>query len=483
MLTILMIKELKAIIQSPKFVGTFAVCAVLMFLSVYIGIREYQASVRQYETAGRLTEQRMQEQSSWFRVTNRAHRAPNPLQIFASGLSYDIGRFSEINAQEGVRLRHSVYSDDPIFAVFRFIDFTFIVQIVLSLFAVLFTYDAVSGEREGGTLRLVFSNVVPRAHYLFAKCAGAWLGLVVPICVPIMLCVLLVVVSGVPLSATHWARLFTLLGGSLLFFTFFIVAGVCISTFTRRSSISFLLALVAWIAFVLVIPRAGVLAAGHLVSVPSVAEIEGRRDGFAKDRWADFYDQIHKHWATRDDGSRPAGEQDDEELWNWMQVEDSLRREVEREIDDFENKLAADLRRRREVQERVGLSLSRFSPAAAYQLAAMSLAGTGIGLKSQYEDGLGEYRERYKQFVEKKQEESGHAGGIMISISSENGFQISQSRKGAGLDFGELPRFDSPQTTYAAALPSAVTDFGLLAFYTLFAFAGAFVRFLRYDVR
>ena len=39
MLTTLIIKELKAIIQSPKFVGTFAVCAVLMILSVYIGIR------------------------------------------------------------------------------------------------------------------------------------------------------------------------------------------------------------------------------------------------------------------------------------------------------------------------------------------------------------------------------------------------------------------------------------------------------------
>ncbi|MFC1476055.1 ABC transporter permease subunit [Candidatus Zixiibacteriota bacterium] len=483
MLTTLIIKELKAIIQSPKFVGTFAVCAVLMFLSVYVGIREYQASVRQYETAGRLTEQRMQEQSNWYAVDNRAHRAPNPLQIFASGLSYDIGRFSEINAEEGIKLRHSVYADDPIFALFRFIDFTFIVQIVLSLFAVLFTYDAVNGEREGGTLRLVFSNAVPRAHYLFAKCAGAWLGLVIPICVPIILCVLLVMVTGVPLSALHWAKLLTLIGVSLLFFTFFIVAGVCISTFTRRSSISFLLALVVWMAFVLVIPRAGVLAAGQLISVPSVAEIEGRRDGFAKAKWAEFYEQISRRWESREDGSCPAEEADDEEMWGWMQVEDSLRKEVEREIDEFESKLAADLRRRREAQERLGLSLGRFSPAAAYQLAAMSLAGTGIDLKSRYEDALSEYRARFKQFVEKKQEESGHAGGIMISISSEGGFNISQSREGPGLDFGELPRFDPPSTAYAVALAPAITDFGLLAFYTILAFVAAFIRFLRYDVR
>jgi ABC-type transport system involved in multi-copper enzyme maturation permease subunit len=483
MMRTLISKELRAITQSPKFVGTFAVCAVLMFVSVYVGIREYQASVRQYETAQRLTEQRLQEQTNWFSVANRVHRAPNPLQIFVSGLSYDIGRFSEINTEEGIKLRHSVYSDDPIFAVFRFVDFTFIVQIVLALFAVLFTYDAVNGEREGGTLRLVFANAVPRARYLLAKCAGAWLGLVIPLCVPLTFCLLLVTTMGVPLSASHWARLLTFLGVSLLYFTFFIVAGVCLSTFTRRSNVSFLLALVVWLVVVLVIPRAGVLAAGRLVTVPSVAEIEGRRDGFAKAKWAEFYDQVGRRWERREEESDPHEEMDDEEMWGWMQVEDSLRREVERDIDEFESKLAVELRRRRETQERLGLSLGRLSPTAAYQLAAMALAGTSLELKSRYEDALNEYRERFKEFVTAKQQESGPAGGIMISITDEGGFEINHLREGPGIDYHELPRFTAPRLTYATALLPALTDIGVLAFYTLLAFAGAFVRFLYYDVR
>ena len=84
------------------------------------------------------------------------------MQIFASGVNNDIGRLSNISTWTEVKLRQSTYSDDSLFALFRFIDFTFIVQVVLSLFAILFTYDTINGERESGTLKLAFSNAVPR---------------------------------------------------------------------------------------------------------------------------------------------------------------------------------------------------------------------------------------------------------------------------------------------------------------------------------
>jgi ABC-type transport system involved in multi-copper enzyme maturation permease subunit len=198
MFSILIKKELRAIIYSPKFTVTFAVCAVLMLLSVYIGINEYNQSVTQYRTAQELAEQRMSETTAWPNLTNKAQREPNPLQIFTGGLNYDIGRWSLINRENSIKLQHTHYSDNPIYAVFRIIDFSFIVQFILTLFAILFTFDAVNGEREKGTLQLVFSNPVSRARYLLAKCAGSWLGLVIPISIPILLSLLLVLIFKVP---------------------------------------------------------------------------------------------------------------------------------------------------------------------------------------------------------------------------------------------------------------------------------------------
>ena len=150
MLSTLIQKELKAIILSPKFTATFLICSLLMLLSVYIGIQEFQNSTKQYDAGRQLIDEGAREATSWNSLRYRTYRAPDPMMVFVSGLNYDIGRWSAINHQNMVKLRNSSYSDDPIFAVFRFVDFAFIVQVVLSLFAIMFTYDAVNGEREEG---------------------------------------------------------------------------------------------------------------------------------------------------------------------------------------------------------------------------------------------------------------------------------------------------------------------------------------------
>lgn len=484
MFSILIKKELKTILTSPKFTVTFAVCALLMLLSVYIGINEYNQSVTQYRTTRELAEQQMTETTAWPNLTDKVQRKPNPLQIFAGGLNYDIGRWSLINRESGIKLKHTHYSDNPIYAVFRIIDFSFIVQFILTLFAILFTFDAVNGEREKGTLQLVFSNPISRARYLLAKCAGAWLGLVIPISIPVLLSLLVVIIFRVPLDNSDWAKIIFFLGLSLLLFSFFIVLGVLISTLMRRSSISFLTSLVIWVILVLIIPRAGVLAASQMVYVPRVAEIEGQRDAFAKDKWAEFEAKMEDIWIERStDSEGGCASNDDEKLWKWMKEDDAARKEVEIEIEDYYAELKEDFRRRKAVRERLAATISRISPASAYQLAAMSLTDTDIALKTRYEDSMNSYRTMFNDYVGKKAEESGPAGQIMIRFSSEDGFDMSSFDSDQSLDLSSLPRYQHPHRFFSDSFSPAIIDFGILGVYTLLVFAGAFLRFLKYDIR
>lgn len=488
MLATLIQKELKAILLSPKFAATFATCAVLILLSIFIGIQDYRAAVKQYEAAQRLNEQEMREQSSWRVISSRVYRRPDAIQILVSGVNNDIGRLALVNSMESIKLRNSSYSDDPIFAVFRFIDFVFIVQVVLSLFAILFTFDAVNGEREGGTLKLVFSNAIPRAQYILAKFLGSWLGLVLPLLIPVLLGILLIMLYRVPTDGIFWLKVVALLGISILFFTFFIAFGVLMSSLTRSSSVSFLLALVMWVLFVLIIPRAGVMAAGQIVSVPSVAEIEGQQDRLEKESWDKHMKDMSARWRSREtqmEGMSPEQREAyrDEHEWEWMEEEDQARKAMQKEINDFSIKLNEDLRNRKAQQERLGFAFSRFSPASAYQLAAMHLAGTDLTLKTRYEDAMQNYRNTFTAFTEKKQKEAGGIGGIRITIDSEKGFSVSGDRDKGSLDLSELPRFQAPAQTFAAALAPTLIDWGLLVLCTIGAFAGAFVVFLRYDVR
>ena len=484
MLRTLIHKELRAVIVSPKFTITFTVCSILLIMSVLIGIHEYKQAVVQHDTVKELAEERLQQVSSWHAVSYREHRRPSPLQIFTSGLSYDLGRWSNIDANSTVKLQNSIYSDDPIFAVFRMMDFTFIVQIIFSLLAILFTFDAINGEKEQGTLRLVFANAVPRVKYILAKCIGAWLGLSIPILIPILISLLLVVLFQVTMTFDEWLRLILLIGTSLLYMTLFIVIGVFVSVLARRSSVSFLLSLVFWIAFVLIIPRGGVMAAGQLVKVPRLAEVEGWRDAFAKSSWEQYYAEGNKRWIQeRDDTADDNEEEDEGDMWVQMKLEDSLRKEVTRGIETYEATLLEDWHNKQQAQQKVGFILSRFSPAATYQLAAMSLANTDLKVKTAYESSLREYRESFNQYVENKSADAGlGAGSIMITMDSEKGMDITTGRDKA-IDTSDKPLYTHPQVVLADVLPEVMLNIGILIFMIGLALIGAFTKFMKFDVR
>ncbi|MBN1163595.1 MAG: ABC transporter permease subunit [Candidatus Krumholzibacteriota bacterium] len=485
----LVIKELKVYFTSPKFLFTFIACSVLIILSVSIGVQDYQGDLKRYQTARQLERQMLEERTSWAFLGTRAFIVPDPMQILSSGITNDIGRFSPVSATDAVGLRSSAYSNDPIFAVFRLLDLNFIFLAVLSLFAILFTYDSVNGEREAGTLRLTFSNPVPRVKYIVAKFAGAWLGLVIPLLIPLLVSALIIVLTGVPLADGRAVRLVLFLGVSLVYFSFFIGLGLLVSSLTRRSSVSFLVLLVAWVSLTLIIPRIGVMAAGKIIAVPSAAEVNARIDTFSKDRWKSYTDDLIRLGRERRDlmaGMTEAEKEafrDDNE-WTWMEENDRLRKAVQSDIKDFTRRVQEDHLNREAQRERLAFRLTRISPASAYQLSAMNIAGTDTGLKSRYQQAIEDYRETFLQYTERKDRESGGGmGGININFDTEKGLSVQTPRDRKTIDIVDMPLFQPPLRSGREVLSDTLTDLALLVLYAAAVLGGAFVAFLRYDVR
>lgn len=469
-------KELRAILHSPKFLGSFLTGSILILISLGIGLGEYRTARRQYEAASALSGQELSEQTSWMRLNTKAFRVPDPMLAFVSGVSYDLGRFTPIAAAGPVQLTHSAYADDPLFALFRIFDLAFLVSVVLSLLALLFTYDAVCGEKEDGTLRLVFSQGVPRAKFLLAKGLGAWLGLVVPLSIPLTLGVLVLVLAGLPLDGGHWIRLGALLGASLLLFTFFIALGLLVSTLAKRSGHAFLSALLIWVVLVLIVPRASVVAASRIVTVPAVAEIEGRVAAFSRDQMRAFT----QSFLTAGAGATCSEGSDHEELTNTIEMR---RQEMEREVDSFRDRLMEEMRGRRQTQERLAFRLARLSPVAAFQLAAMELAETDVNLKTRFEDAARAFRTDFLSFAQRKEAESGGTDALRIRINPQSGASVSRPRAAVALDLAAAPRFEAPVRAAGVPLATSAASFGWLAVSALLAFAGAFARFRNYDVR
>ena len=480
MLGILIQKELKAILLSPKFSAIFSVCSILIIMSIYIGIQDYKAAMAHYETTNALVDQEMREQTNWVTVNPSVTRYPDPMQIFVTGIHNDIGRQSPISQTAAIKLHNSHYSSNTIFAVFRSMDLMFIVQIVLSLFAILFTYDAINGEKETGTLKLNFANAVPRSRYIIAKLIGSWLGLVIPLLIPLLLGVVLVLIYRIPMSITHWLQFSLFLGVSILYFTFFICLGVLMSSLTRQSSSSFLYLLVIWVSFVLIIPRAGVMISGQIIPVPTAAEISSQLSQKSRELFGQMFENMEKR--SREIQSSLEGLSDDERRSRMQELSDEFQEEsredqekVRQEIAKYDDLLNEDWRSRKAEREKLGFALSRFSPASAYQLAVMDLAGTGISLKTGYEDQLRLYRELFNTFRSKKIAESGGGAFIMRRPDRNN--------KPKPLDLSDVPKFELAKTDLDRVLQSTLIDIGILSIYILIALAGTCIAFVRYDVR
>ncbi len=495
MLSTIILKELKSIIASPKFVITFAACSIMILLSVWVGIQDYRVDVARTDAAMDINTQALQTKT-WSAIHTRAFRHPDPMQIFVSGVHNDVGRLSDIREAEEVKLKNSVYSDDTIFAVFRLVDFAFIIQIVISLLAILFTYDAINGEREGGTLQLTFSNSVPRAKFILGKLIGSWMGLVIPLLIPILISILLILIMKIPMTPLHWQKLGGLLFVSMLYFTFFIALGLLTSALVRRSATSFLISLVIWVFLVFIVPRAGVMTAGQLVDVPSVAEMESRKAAFSKEQSDLMQETMMKR--SQELSKRLMAMSPEERKLNskkfsdeFRQELDKLRKEQEAERAEYARRLNEDRRNRQAHQERLGFILSRFSPTSAFRLAAMDLASTDILLKSRAENAMQDFRSGLLELAEEKLKEEDDSDGIrgrgimITSMKKDDGsvavkFKMSDPPT---VDPSDVPVFIEKPRDFSETASGTLVDIGLLAIYSIVAFCITFVAFLRYDVR
>ncbi len=478
MLGTLIEKELKAILLSSKFVAVFAVCSILIVLSVYIGIDEYRTSVNHYEAVNAQLDQQLREETNWSWLRTNIVRHPDPMKIFVTGINNDIGRQSPISQNIVVKLYGSRYSDQLLFSIFRSMDLMFIVQIVLSLFAILFTYDSICGEKESGTLKLNFANPIPRTSYIIAKLIGSWLGLVIPLLIPLLLGLVLVLIYRIPMTTANWIQLFLLIGISVLYFSFFICLGVLLSSLTKSPSGSFLYLLVIWIGFVLIIPRAGVMTAGQFVKVPPTAEISSKLIQKRIELSEQFNTWIEEHFKNIElilkSMSNEERQNRTQEIYEQSNKEMTEKQtEHMQEVDKYYTSLIEDWRNRKAELEKLGLSLSRFSPASAYQLAAMDLTGTGLSLKSRYEDQLHGYKDIFSKFCAKKAEEEGN--GTSMGVAGDS--------KTKTIDISQIPEFKYVNPELAQVLQTTVIDMGILSFYILISIAGTFIAFHRYDVR
>lgn len=330
-------KETVANLLSYKFFVVVLLAAILVATSFFVMARDFKARRADYQLI-------RPEPGAPIAVL-----PPHALSIFAKGLEESLTRSFEV-AATGIDVRAGQASGNVVFSFFPAPDLAYIIKVVLSLVAILFGFDAISREKEAGTLKLALSNAVSRSSLLLGK----WIGNFASLAVPFLLVVGLglAVMSFDPdlrLSAAELGRFALILAAGLAYIALFLSLGLFVSSLVRRSATSLVVLLLAWSVLVFVLPNLGTLLARQLVDVPSVKALSEKR--------AQIWTREVLKTYTEEGG--------------WDERVAAMNEEFDRMEEEY--------RRKFERLVRLSRSLNRVSPAASFMDAATEIAGTGIG--------------------------------------------------------------------------------------------------------
>jgi ABC-type transport system involved in multi-copper enzyme maturation permease subunit len=461
-------KEILDNITSPKFVFTFLLCAVLILLSVYTGVANYGAEKKEFTAAVALNKKNMESQptfSSLAGIGIKINKPPQVLGTVVNGIEEAVGRVAPVNTAADPNLVDSKYGSNPVFAVFGALDLMFIVKIVLSLFAILFTYDTIVGEKEKGTLKLALSNDVPRDRLILGKAIGGYISLLMPLLIPLVLSlIILVVAPNLALNGGDWARLFLIFLMFFFYLSVFFSLGLFISARTSRSSTSFLVLLFIWVVFVMVIPKVAVITASQIKPIPSVHELTAKKDAFLQQIQMESLKAV-REWQENIRAKPPKDPKAASEMY--LKFAQDLQQQLTAKIDENNAALERDYQLRKKAQQNLAVNLSRISPASALTFGSMTLARTGIDEYDRFLASARSYKPIYTKWINSK-------------MSDSFNLQTFEQKK---IKLDDMPQFSLAPESLAKSLVRTLPDYVLMVVMIIVFFVGAYVSFLRYDVR
>ena len=458
-------KELHHYLLDFRFISILVVCTALAGLSLYVGIGRSSRELSEYRAVSGENRRFLEESlaKGVLRDVDEQgvmwNRRPEILSPIVYGLSGVLGKEVLVKYQSFLLFVDSDYAVDPIHALFGTLDFAFIVQVVMSLCALLLTYDAICGEKESGTLRVYASFSVPRSHIALAKLIGASIASLIPFAVPYLLAAAVLALSpGMGLKPDDWARLGVLTGVFSLYITVFAAFGLLVSALSQRRMTAFLVVLGLWTIWLFAVPNLAVLLAQGMAPVESIYRTEEKANAF---RW-----DIRE---AREAESRQYWSEIQGKVWERPEARQQVIRDGNKRIQDrwdaefhLRQKNLLESRRNMLRQQQSVLAVaSSISPAGSAAFAAMDLARTGTVQHQQIEDALHTYSVYLASFIQKKREQPREGRDLtdFVWFSYENRESVN---------------------TCAERILVYILHLAVLA---VLGFAGAFVGLLRYDVR
>lgn len=466
-------KELTESLLSARFLVSGVVAILLVVTTILVLTNSYGEQYRDYQNRVRQQDGFIDHYGHYNRFgwMSRQMRQPSYFQVLVLGIDREA--------------RQENFLSNPVGALLSRLDFVTIVTIIFSLMAILVSYDAISGEREAGTLRLLLAAGAPRRSILLGKFLGGLAGVLIPFSLGVLVGYLSIAFSpAVQLTGRDFAVFGGLMATSWLYIAVFFAVGLFFSGSSRTSGQSVLKALFAWVILVLVIPNISPFLAAELYPLPSAAKIEQERffiedterDQILRERWKELQERKYQDLQSVIALPRP-------EIAARIEKDPSLRarydeysreyedviRQVNRQQREKAGRIAETFEERTKHQEALARMLTSFSPSANFVFVATDLTETGIEAENYWERLSGEYYRETGRYAEAR----------YLKEKEKNPAYDSNDY----LDLRGRPRFTYRPSSVTDRFAGSAPQAGLLLVFVTVFLAGGFAAFHRYDVR
>ena len=476
---------------------------VLVVANTVVLIKDYERRLISYNSAVKQHHEKVSRVKVYSELDGSllVDRSPNPLSTFNAGLDRRLGnaiavRLALVPTLWDTEL-HS--ADNPFLNLFSSVDIVLIFQVIISLLALLFAYNAIAGEREAGTLRLTLTNRVSRPVILLAKYLSAMACLILPVIISFLLVLILFTMSeSVLLRVDDYIRICGILLTTIIYLSAFYLMGLLISVITRRTATAIMLSMVIWSSLVLIYPSLSVFTVNRLWQESSrlkaaYREIQQIWEEFEKERidylkndgvegenpgfnvrgsgssgtlnllysaTLDYFKPEYRHWTQIEEGSEPLIPY----VKAYFQVSELQRiRAAERAWLVRQSALNHVY-----VQKaNIARNLMRLSPAAMYDLATEAWAGTDYSDMSHFITAVRQYRQTLINYFHDKE-----------AFRSRQWFA---SDKGV-VDWSDLPQFTYHPADVLTGFKRASGDMFCLLLINFLLFMITFLIFIRQEV-
>ncbi len=436
MMTAVLLQQLRDNLRSLRFQTSLIILLMFFVGNGVIYVHKMDRVAKETELTSRGDEGRYESVTTLRQAVSAQYkiRAPEAGIEFITEAGSDWFPFGmDVSAESGsfTELSHA-RTVNYWMRTFEVMDWGVIVRYVLSFLCIVLSYNAISGERESGTLRLVLANPLSRAEFLMGKFLAHLLTLTVTLVLGSLISLAILALGGVLELNGMIARSYLFfLVASVFYAALFLLLGMGISAVARTSATSLVILIMSWTALIVVIPQTSYLIAVRIVE-PA---------GFYYVQLMDHNSQFRETMVREGIALR----QPELARVDNYALEHRYAARL-RELDNDLNRMVRDVEQNNIRQFHIARGINLLSPGFAFQYTVESLLGTGIHRFGSFREQANQYREALQEFLRARDAADPDSPHVLF---------VPDFMSDKPLDSNLIPRFQLQPITVAEALPEA----------------------------